>query len=124
MALQVIGLIALLYLAGSIATFITNPFGRTVLNPVQDYIRWMPYWLQVVLWLPLMGVWWGTAALRLERWFFYDSHEEIMEYEINKQIAQIEAAFDNTGTISYRIPSPKEWKEHGIEAADVTVELL
>ncbi|MAU34018.1 hypothetical protein CL689_00035 [Candidatus Saccharibacteria bacterium] len=91
-------------------------------NPIQDRIRWIHPIAQAVLWLPLLIAWLTSSTLnRYDP--TYRSHEDRMEDIVDRIVADVDRTMPDAGSIDYRIPSPREYREHGTRAFNLEVTL-
>jgi hypothetical protein len=94
----------------------------TPTNELQDDIRWMPIWKQALLWPILLFAWLRSCRVFTGFQGTYVPHHVRMDGHIQRVIGEYESIHStDADKVHYRIPSPKEWRERGIAAADITI---
>lgn len=74
-----------------------------------------------LLWPFLLLTWLLTGLLSRVFWPDYVSHEERMERMIDDAVRDIDRADPHAGMIDYSIPSPRAFRERGLETANIIV---
>lgn len=111
--------LVLYVIAGLIMAYYLMDLRQT--NPVQDRIYWTNRPTVVMLWPLLLPAWLLSGLLSRVFWPDYVSHRDRMEGMINEVIREIDYDNPHAGTIEYRIPSPRAFRECGLQAASITV---
>jgi|GEM_PF-2954873 len=101
------------YCLGTLLTSIHEPFNHwKITNPIQDWIRWCPIFVQMAFW-PLFVALWGISGwLGAKRWEAYTSHEMRVESELWAMHRRRDVV------IYYTVPSPRKWRKYGLAAIE------
>jgi hypothetical protein len=81
----------------------SQAFNKKV-NPVQDYIGWLPAALQLLFWLPLLVVWHASRLFKPNSWKTFVRHTDLMDMEAER------THFDSD---EYAHQSPRNYRKYG-----------
>ena len=80
-------------------------------NPAQDVIGWLPFFVLLVLWLPLLIIWHASSMLRPKKWHGYVRYADRMAVLVERMRADDD---DDLYWDSYITPSPGKFKKNGL----------